>query len=279
MADVRPLTDGELAAIRGEFPILARTVRDGRPLVYLDSGATSHKPTAVLDAERAFYEQHNAAVHRGAHQLAEEATDDFEAARATVASFIGAPAHEVVFTKNATEALNLVAYAFSNAAPTDEPKDDRFVLGHEDLVTGGEHEPLVLGLRGRGRVREGVRDEVERLSGVLREDDLVGGRPDERRDGRPGRLEVVGGLLGELVRATVDRRVVLLVEGALGVEDRCRLVRRRPRVEVDERPAAAHRARQDGEVAADRGELPIREGQDVGHGAQASAATAGVATR
>jgi cysteine desulfurase/selenocysteine lyase len=116
-------------------------VRDGRPLVYLDSGATSHKPTAVLDAERAFYEQHNAAVHRGAHQLAEEATDDFEAARATVASFIGAQADEVVFTKNATEALNLVAYAFSNAAPTDDPKDERFVLGPGDeiLVTEMEH--------------------------------------------------------------------------------------------------------------------------------------------
>jgi cysteine desulfurase/selenocysteine lyase len=141
MADVRPLTDGELAAIRGDFPILARTVRGGRPLVYLDSGATSHKPTAVLDAERSFYEQHNAAVHRGAHQLAEEATDDFEAARATIASFIGATADEVVFTKNATEALNLVAYAFSNAAPTDEPKDERFVLapGDEILVTEMEH--------------------------------------------------------------------------------------------------------------------------------------------
>jgi cysteine desulfurase/selenocysteine lyase len=141
MGDVLPFTDGELTAIRGDFPILARTVRDGRPLVYLDSGATSHKPTPVLDAERAFYEQHNAAVHRGAHQLAEEATDDFEAARATVASFIGAPAHEVVFTKNATEALNLVAYAFSNAAPTDEPKDERFVLrpGDEILVTEMEH--------------------------------------------------------------------------------------------------------------------------------------------
>ncbi|WP_330473163.1 SufS family cysteine desulfurase [Terrabacter sp. C0L_2] len=141
MGDVLPFTDGELTAIRGDFPILTRTVRDGRPLVYLDSGATSHKPTPVLDAERAFYEQHNAAVHRGAHQLAEEATDDFEAARATVASFIGAPAHEVVFTKNATEALNLVAYAFSNAAPTDEPKDERFVLGPGDeiLVTEMEH--------------------------------------------------------------------------------------------------------------------------------------------
>ncbi|MGO4601294.1 aminotransferase class V-fold PLP-dependent enzyme [Terrabacter sp. 2YAF2] len=141
MTDVLPFTDGELAAIRGDFPILARTVRGGRPLVYLDSGATSHKPTAVLNAERAFYEQHNAAVHRGAHQLAEEATDDFEAARATIASFIGAPADEVVFTKNATEALNLVAYAFSNAAPTDEPKDERFVLapGDEILVTEMEH--------------------------------------------------------------------------------------------------------------------------------------------
>ena len=134
-------TDEEVAAIRGDFPILSRTVRDGRPLVYLDSGATSHKPTPVLDAERAFYEQHNAAVHRGAHQLAEEATDEYEAARATVAGFIGAPSDEVVFTKNATEAINLVAYAFSNVGPTDDPKDDRFVLGPGDeiLVTEMEH--------------------------------------------------------------------------------------------------------------------------------------------
>jgi len=135
------LTDEEVAAIRSDFPILSRTVRDGRPLVYLDSGATSHKPTVVLDAERAFYEQHNAAVHRGAHQLAEEATDDYESARETIARFIGAPSDEVVFTKNATEALNLVAYAFSNAAPTDDPKDARFVLGPGDeiLVTEMEH--------------------------------------------------------------------------------------------------------------------------------------------
>ena len=134
-------TDQELTALRGEFPILARTVRDGRPLVYLDSGATSHKPVAVLDAERTFYEQHNAAVHRGAHQLAEEATDEFEAAREAVAAFVGAPAAEVVFTKNATEAINLVAYAFSNAAPTEGPKDGRFVLGPGDeiLVTEMEH--------------------------------------------------------------------------------------------------------------------------------------------
>ena len=141
MTATASFTEQELTALRGEFPILARTVREGRPLVYLDSGATSHKPVAVLDAERAFYEEHNAAVHRGAHQLAEEATDDFEAARATVASFVGAPADEVVFTKNATEALNLVAYAFSNASPTEDPKDDRFVLrpGDEILVTEMEH--------------------------------------------------------------------------------------------------------------------------------------------
>ncbi len=134
-------TDGELAAIRADFPILTRTVRDGKPLVYLDSGATAHKPAQVLDAERAFYEEHNAAVHRGAHQLAEEATDEFETARETIAQFIGAPADEVVFTKNATEAINLVAYAFSNAAPTDDPKDERFVLrpGDEILVTEMEH--------------------------------------------------------------------------------------------------------------------------------------------
>jgi cysteine desulfurase/selenocysteine lyase len=140
-AAATPFTDREVAAIRGDFPILTRAVRDGHPLVYLDSGATSHKPHAVLDAERAFYEQHNAAVHRGAHLLAEEATDAFEAARAAVARFIGAPDHEVVFTKNATESLNLVAYAFSNAAPTDDPKDARFVVGPGDeiLVTEMEH--------------------------------------------------------------------------------------------------------------------------------------------
>ncbi|WP_347353195.1 SufS family cysteine desulfurase [Intrasporangium sp.] len=137
----RLFTDREVAAIRSDFPILGRAVRDGRPLVYLDSGATSHKPRVVLEAEREFYEQHNAAVHRGAHLLAEEATDAFEAARATVAGFVGAPDHEVVFTKNATESLNLVAYAFSNAAPTDAPKDPRFVLGPGDevLVTQMEH--------------------------------------------------------------------------------------------------------------------------------------------
>jgi cysteine desulfurase/selenocysteine lyase len=135
-----PFTGDEVAAIRADVPILGRTVRDGRRLVYLDSGATSQKPRQVLDAERAYYEQHNAAVHRGAHQLAEEATDQFEAARSAVARFVGASADEVVFTKNATESLNLVAYAMSNAATAD-PESERFVLrpGDEVVVTEMEH--------------------------------------------------------------------------------------------------------------------------------------------
>ena len=105
--------------IRDDFPILHRTVRDGRRLVYLDSGATSQKPTVVLDAERAFLERHNAAVHRGAHKLAEEATDAYESARTRIASFVGVDADELVFTKNATESLNLVAYSIGNAAYSD----------------------------------------------------------------------------------------------------------------------------------------------------------------
>jgi cysteine desulfurase / selenocysteine lyase len=130
----------DTARLRQDFPILSRTVRGGRPLVYLDSGATSQKPRQVLDAERGFYERHNAAVHRGAHLLAEEATDAYESARATVARFIGAAPDEVVFTKNATEGINLVAYAMSNAA-TSGPEAARFAVGPGDevLVTEMEH--------------------------------------------------------------------------------------------------------------------------------------------
>ena len=133
----------ELAEIRSRFPILSRTVRGGKPLIYLDSGATSHKPRQVLDAERDFYERINSAVHRGAHQLAEEGTDAYEAARHTVARFIGAPADEIVFTRNATEALNLVAYAFSNAVHGGGGggTSGRFTLGPGDevLITQMEH--------------------------------------------------------------------------------------------------------------------------------------------
>ncbi|OQO93728.1 cysteine desulfurase [Saccharomonospora piscinae] len=130
----------DVTAVRADFPILSRTVRDGKPLVYLDSGATSQRPTPVLDAERRFVETSNSAVHRGAHQLAEEATDAYEHARATIAAFVGVSAGEVVFTKNATEGINLVAYAMSNAA-TAGPEAARFAVGPGDeiVVTEMEH--------------------------------------------------------------------------------------------------------------------------------------------
>jgi cysteine desulfurase/selenocysteine lyase len=122
--------------IAKDFPILGRTIRDGKKLVYLDSGATSQKPNSVIDAESNFYRQHNAAAHRGAHQLAEEATTAMENSRAIVAKFIGADVDEVVFTKSATEALNLVAYAMGNA-----PAGNRFHLdsSHSIVVTEMEH--------------------------------------------------------------------------------------------------------------------------------------------
>jgi cysteine desulfurase / selenocysteine lyase len=124
----------DVARIRADFPILSRTVRDEKPLVYLDSGATSQRPVAVLDAERDFLVQHNSAVHRGAHQLAEEATDAYEDARADIARFVGVDAGEIVFTKNATESLNLVTYSFA---------DDRFPYhvgpGDEIVITELEH--------------------------------------------------------------------------------------------------------------------------------------------
>jgi cysteine desulfurase/selenocysteine lyase len=125
--------------LKKDFPLLSRTVRGGRELVYLDSGATSQKPVRVLDAEREFYERHNAAPHRGAHLLAEEATADYEAARAKIASFVGAAPGEIVFTKNATEGINLVAYAMSNAA-TSGPEYERFAVGPGDEIVVSEME-------------------------------------------------------------------------------------------------------------------------------------------
>ncbi|MEW2301856.1 cysteine desulfurase [Streptomyces sp. NPDC006655] len=105
----------DFLALLKDFPILGRSIREGARLVYLDSGATTHKPVQVLDAERDFYVTRNAAVHRGAHQLAEEATEAYEDARRTIARFIGAEESEVVFTKNATEGINLVAYGLGHS--------------------------------------------------------------------------------------------------------------------------------------------------------------------
>ncbi len=127
-----------VSQIRKDFPIFERTVRDGKSLVYLDSGATSQKPISVIEAESNFYKLHNAAAHRGAHQLAEEATDAYEGARQIVADFLAAPggADEIIFTKSATESLNLLAYAMGNA-----PIGNRFALERGDriVVTEMEH--------------------------------------------------------------------------------------------------------------------------------------------
>src|SRR5215470_14592289 len=119
----------DVNAVRADFPILSRTVRGGRPLVYLDSGNTSQKPRQVIDAMADFYERHNANIHRATHELGEEATEAYEGARIKVARFIGAADEtEVVFTKNISEAINLVAYAIGNAAA------GRLRLGEGDEV-------------------------------------------------------------------------------------------------------------------------------------------------
>ncbi|MER6124805.1 cysteine desulfurase [Streptomyces sp. NPDC001795] len=121
----------DVDALRKDFPILERTMDSGARLVYLDSGATTQKPLQVLDAERDFYLTRNAAVHRGAHQLAGEATEAYENARHTIAAFIGAADDEVVFTRNTTEGINLVAYTLGNA--------HRIGPGDRIVVTEMEH--------------------------------------------------------------------------------------------------------------------------------------------
>lgn len=123
----------DVTRIRADFPILARVMRSGNQLAYLDSGATSQRPLQVLDAERDFLTTSNGAVHRGAHQLMEESTDAYEQGRADIATFVGADTDELVFTKNATEAINLVSYAVG---------DDRFprAIGPGDVIVTTELE-------------------------------------------------------------------------------------------------------------------------------------------
>ena len=130
----------DVAAIRADFPILDRTVRGGRPLVYLDSGNTSQKPRQVIDAMAEFYEQHNANIHRATHELGEEATEAYEGARIKVARFIqAADESEVVFTKNVSEAINLVAYSIGNAKAGSASSPLRLQPGDEIVITEMEH--------------------------------------------------------------------------------------------------------------------------------------------
>ena len=124
----------DLSKYQSDFPILSRKVRGGNRFIYLDSGATSQKPESVISAEADFYRTKNAAVHRGAHLVAEEASDAYEGARANLAKFIGAQTDEVIFTKSATESLNFLAYSFGN-------KNSKICLkaGDEIVVSEMEH--------------------------------------------------------------------------------------------------------------------------------------------
>jgi len=117
-----------VAAIKKDFPILGRSMRNNSNLIYLDSGATSQKPFSVVKTEENFYFKHNAAVHRGSHLLAEEANEEYENARKIIAEFIGAPSQEVIFTKSATESLNLLALTsnFTSSNPIEQALDTKF---------------------------------------------------------------------------------------------------------------------------------------------------------
>ena len=127
-AETRVLTEGDLAKIRAEFPILERTIGD-QPLAYLDNSATSQKPERVIEALADYLRNYNANVHRGVHTLSEEATALYEGARDTVARFIGADRRDVIFTHNATAAINLAVQSWAELE-----------LGEGDLVALTEME-------------------------------------------------------------------------------------------------------------------------------------------
>ena len=125
-----PSAKFDVQRVRADFPILSRTV-NGRPLVYLDNAATTQKPAPVLEAITSYYTGINANVHRGVHELSQQATDAYEAARERVRRYLSAPStREVVFTRNATEGINLVAFTFAKA---------RLQAGDEVLISAMEH--------------------------------------------------------------------------------------------------------------------------------------------
>jgi len=170
-AGISRITDSEVERIRADFPILATRTSKGKPLVYLDSAATSQKPRAVIDALSRYYESYNANIHRGVYEIAERATEAFEGARARIASFLNAEREEIIFTRNATEAINLVchSWALTNVRAGDAILVTR-LEHHSNIVpwqllaekTGAELR--FLELDGNGRV---VLDDLEtKLQGV-----------------------------------------------------------------------------------------------------------------
>jgi cysteine desulfurase / selenocysteine lyase len=120
----------DVARVRAEFPILRREVRGGRPLVYLDNAATTQKPQPVIDALTRYYTEFNANVHRGVHELSEVASEAYEQSRRTLAAFFNAAEPEIVFTRNATESINLVARTFGRS---------RVGAGDEVVISAMEH--------------------------------------------------------------------------------------------------------------------------------------------
>ena len=211
----------DVEAIRADFPILTRTVRNGNPLIYLDSGATSQKPVQVLDAERSFYELHNSAAHRGTHLLGEEATDAYEGARRKLAAFLNTDPEELVFTKNATEAINLVAYAMSNATLTTGSERFRVLPGDEVLITEMEHHANLVPwqqlcertgatLRWLGVTPDGRLD-LDRL------DDMITGRT--KIVAVTHQSNVTGTIppVAEIARAAHDKGALLLADAAQSV--------------------------------------------------------------
>src|SRR5262245_44817677 len=133
-ATTAPSLSRSIAEIRAEFPILARRIH-GQPLAYLDNGATAQKPLAVIDTLDRYWREHNANVHRGVHTLSEEATELYEGARRTLAAHLGADPREVIFVRNATEALNLVAYSWGRS---------NLEAGDRIVVTEMEHHSNVV---------------------------------------------------------------------------------------------------------------------------------------
>ena len=131
----------ELSRLRADFPILGRVGRGGKPIAYLDFSATSQKPVQVIDAISNFYRTSNGAVHRGTHLLGDESTAAFEEGRSILADFIGGRANEIVWTKNATEAINLVALAMRNASQDSaaKPSPVKLSAGDNIVITRAEH--------------------------------------------------------------------------------------------------------------------------------------------
>jgi cysteine desulfurase/selenocysteine lyase len=221
---------GRSAAVRADFPLLTRTVRGGRPLIYLDSAATSQKPRVVLDAEFDFYTRHNAGVHRGAHQLAEEATAAFEEAREVVAAFVGARGDEIVWIPGATSGINLIAYAISNAtAGRGGAAAARFALrpGDEIVITEAEHHAnLVPWQELAARTGATLRWFPVADDGRVRWDEAASVITQRARIVAFGHVSNVTGAIAPVARVVARAREV----GALTVLDACQSV---PHLSVD----------------------------------------------